>query len=147
MSTPDFIAPTVLVNVSPDSPVMQEEIFGPILPVLEVDNVQQVIDFVNARPSPLGLYVFAEDQHVAGQILDSTTSGDAAVNDCTIQPLIPDLPFGGVGNSGMGKYHGEWGFRTYTNARGVLFHGTEIDPDLRYPPYSSQKALRELVAS
>jgi acyl-CoA reductase-like NAD-dependent aldehyde dehydrogenase len=142
-----FIAPTVLVNVSPDSPVMQEEIFGPILPVLEVDSVQQVINFVNARPSPLGLYVFAEDQHVAEQILDSTTSGDAVVNDCTIQPLIPDLPFGGVGNSGMGKYHGEWGFRTYTNARGVLYHGTRIDPDLRYPPYSSQKALRELVAS
>ena len=72
---------------------------------------------------------------MAAQILDSTTSGDAAVNDCTIQPLIPDLPFGGVGNSGMGKYHGEWGFRTYTNARGVLYHGTRIDPDLRYPPY------------
>jgi acyl-CoA reductase-like NAD-dependent aldehyde dehydrogenase len=110
-----FIAPTVLVNVSPDAPVMQEEIFGPILPVLEVDNAQKVIDFVNARPSPLGLYVFAEDQHVAEAILDSTTSGDAAVNDCTIQPLIPD-------------------FRTYTNARGVLYHGTQIDPDLRYPP-------------
>jgi acyl-CoA reductase-like NAD-dependent aldehyde dehydrogenase len=132
-----FIAPTVLVNVSSDSPVMQEEIFGPILPVLEVDRVRQVIDFVNARPSPLGVYVFAEDQHVARQILDSTTSGDAAVNDCTIQPLIPDLPFGGVGNSGMGKYHGEWGFRAYTNARGVLYHGAQTDPDLRYPPYSS----------
>src|SRR5277367_1385807 len=88
-----FIAPTVLVNVSPDSPVMQEEIFGPILPVLEVDSVQQVIDFVNARPSPLGLYIFAEDQHVANQILGSTSSGDAAINECTIQPLIPDLPF------------------------------------------------------
>jgi aldehyde dehydrogenase (NAD+) len=142
-----FIAPTVLVNVSPDSPVMQEEIFGPILPVLEVDSVQQVIDFVNARPSPLGLYLFAEDQRVTEQILNATTSGDAAVNDCTVQPLIHDLPFGGVGNSGMGKYHGEWGFRAYTNARGVLHHGTRIDPDLRYPPYSRQKALRELVAS
>jgi aldehyde dehydrogenase (NAD+) len=141
-----FIAPTVLVNVSPESPAMQEEIFGPILPVLEVDNVQQAIDFVNARPSPLGLYVFAEDEHVVEQILGSTTSGDAAVNDCTIQPLVPDLPFGGVGNSGMGKYHGEWGFRTYTNARGVLYHGTAIDPDLRYPPYSHQ-AIGEPVAS
>jgi aldehyde dehydrogenase (NAD+) len=130
-----FLAPTVLVNVSPDAPVMQEEIFGPILPVLEVDNVQQVIDFVNARPSPLGLYVFTEDQHVAKQILDSTASGDAAVNDCSIQPLLPDLPFGGVGNSGMGKYHGEWGFRTWTNARGVLYRSTWTDPDLRYPPY------------
>src|SRR3954469_16271873 len=142
-----FIAPTVLVNVSPDSPVMQEEIFGPILPVLEVDSVRQVIDFVNARPSPLGLYVFAEDERVAGQILGSTTSGDAAVNDCTIQPLIPDLPFGGVGNSGMGKYHGEWGFRAYTNARGVLYHGAQTDSNLRYPPYSSQKASHELVTS
>jgi aldehyde dehydrogenase (NAD+) len=131
-----FIAPTVLANVPPDWPVMQEEIFGSILPVLEVESVQQVIDFVNARPSPLGLYVFAEDQHVAELILQLTTSGDAAVNDCTIQPLIPDLPFGGVGNSGMGKYHGEWGFRTYANARGVLYHGTRFDPDLRYPPYS-----------
>jgi acyl-CoA reductase-like NAD-dependent aldehyde dehydrogenase len=134
-----FIAPTVLVDVSPDSPVMQEEIFGPILPVLEVESVQEVIDFVNARPSPLGLYVFAEDEGVAEQSLNSTTSGDAAVNDCTIQPLIPDLPFGGVGNSGMGKYHGEWGFRAYTNARGILNHSTRVDPDLRYPPYSGVK--------
>jgi aldehyde dehydrogenase (NAD+) len=126
---------------------MQEEIFGPILPVLEVANVQPVIDFVNARPSPLGLYVFAEDQRVVEQILGATTSGDAAVNDCTVQPLIHDLPFGGVGNSGIGKYHGEWGFRAYTNARGVLYHGTRVDPDRRYPPYSSQKALRVPVAS
>ena len=122
---------------------MQEEIFGPILPVLEVDNVRQVIDFINARPSPLGLYVFAEDQHVVKRILDSTTSGDAAINDCTIQPLIPDLPFGGVGNSGMGKYHGEWGFRTFTNARGVLYHRTWIDPNHRYPPYSSQNVASD----
>ena len=71
----------------------------------------------------------------------------AIVNDCSLHPLVPELPFGGVGNSGMGKYHGEWGFRTYTNARGVLYHGTRTDPDRRYPPYSSQKASRELVAS
>jgi aldehyde dehydrogenase (NAD+) len=142
-----FIAPTVLVNVSPDSPVMQEEIFGPILPVLEVDNVEQAIDFVNARPSPLGLYVFAEDQRVTEQILDATTSGDAAVNDCTIHPLIHDLPFGGVGNSGMGKYHGEWGFRAYTNARGVLYHSTQMDLDVRYPPYSRNKLLSETAAA
>jgi aldehyde dehydrogenase (NAD+) len=140
-----FIAPSVLVNVSPDAPVMQEEIFGPILPVLEVDDVQEVINFVNARPSPLGLYLFAEDQRVTEQILNSTTSGDAAVNDCTIQPLIHDLPFGGVGNSGMGKYHGVWGFRTYTNARGVLYHSTRIDLGVRYPPYDRHKLLRGLA--
>src|SRR6266550_2363670 len=141
-----FIAPTVLVNVSPDSPLMQDEIFGPILPVLEVDSVEQVINFVNARPSPLGLYLFSEDQSVTEQILNSTASGDAVVNDCTLQPVIHDLPFGGVGNSGMGKYHGEWGFRAYSNARGVLAHSTRIDiGGLRYPPYDRNRILREMV--
>jgi aldehyde dehydrogenase (NAD+) len=140
-----FIAPTILINVSPESPVMQEEIFGPILPVLEVDSVREAVDFVNARPRPLGLYVFAEDQRVTEQILDATVSGDAAVNDCTIQPIIHDLPFGGVGNSGMGKYHGEWGFRAYTNARGVLYHSTRMDFAVRYPPYDRRKLLRAMV--
>ncbi len=141
-----YIAPTVLVNVSPDSPAMQEEIFGPILPVLEVRTVQEAIDFINARPSPLGLYVFARDQAVAEQILDSTASGGAAVNDCTLQPIVHDLPFGGVGNSGMGKYHGEWGFRAYTNARGILYHSTRLDLGVRYPPYDRNQALRRIVA-
>jgi len=140
-----FIAPTVLVNVSPDSPIMQEEIFGPILPVLEVENLLEVIDFVNARPSPLGLYVFAENELVAEQLLESTRSGDAAINDCTVQPIINDLPFGGVGNSGMGKYHGEWGFRAYTNARGVLNHSTRLDLGIRYPPYDRYRMLREIA--
>src|SRR6266576_2039968 len=141
-----FIAPTILTNVSPDSPAMQEEIFGPILPVLEVDSVQDVIKFVNARPCPLGLYVFSEDSSVTEQILSSTSSGDADVNDCTLQPTIHDLPFGGVGNSGMGKYHGEWGFRAYSNARGVLSHSTKIDiGGLRYPPYDHNRILREIV--
>jgi aldehyde dehydrogenase (NAD+) len=140
-----FIAPTVLVNVSPESPVMQEEIFGPVLPILEVANVKEVIDFVNARPSPLGLYLFVEDQSVTEQILASTTSGDAAVNDCTVQPIIHDLPFGGVGDSGMGKYHGEWGFRAYTNTRGILYHSTRIDLGVRYPPYDRNKLFRAIV--
>jgi len=124
---------------------MQEEIFGPILPILEVGNVDEVIDFVNARPSPLGLYLFAEDRSVTEQILTSTTSGAAVVNDCTVQPIIHDLPFGGVGDSGMGKYHGEWGFRAYTNARTVLSHGTTIDLGVRYPPYDHNKMLRSMV--
>ncbi|MDM0082880.1 aldehyde dehydrogenase family protein [Variovorax sp. J31P179] len=133
-----YIAPTILVNTPLDSPVMQEEIFGPILPVLEVGSVEEVINYVNARPKPLGLYVFAEDLEVAERILGATESGDAGINDCTIHPLVPELPFGGVGNSGMGKYHGEWGFRAYTNARGVLYRGTAEDPGVRYPPYPSK---------
>ncbi len=141
-----FIAPTILVNVAPDSPVMQEEVFGPILPVLEVDSIDAVIESVNAQPSPLGLYVFADDSDAATRILDATRSGDAAVNDCTVQPLVRELPFGGVGNSGMGKYHGEWGFRAYTNARGVLHHSTMLDPGVRYPPYSENERLRGLIS-
>jgi len=141
-----YLAPTVLVNVATDAPVMQDEIFGPILPVLQVRDLREAIDFVNARPSPLGLYVFAEDRAVAEQVLSSTASGDAVVNDCTLQPIIHALPFGGVGNSGMGKYHGEWGFRTYTNARGVLYHSTGLDPSVRYPPYDQNQLLRRTVA-
>src|SRR5262249_44844089 len=114
--TDRFIAPTGLVNVSPETPGMQEEVFRPILPNLEVEHVNEAIDFVNARTSPLGLYLFAEDRSATEQILAATTSGAALVNDCTIQPIIHDLPFGGVGSSGTGKYHGEWGFRAYTNA-------------------------------
>jgi aldehyde dehydrogenase (NAD+) len=130
-----YVAPTILVNTPLDSPVMQEEIFGPVLPVLEVGSVEEVIEYVNARPKPLGLYIFSEDPDVAERILGATESGNAAVNECAIHPLVPDLPFGGVGNSGMGKYHGEWGFRAYTNARGVLYHRTDADPGVRYPPY------------
>jgi aldehyde dehydrogenase (NAD+) len=140
-----YIAPTVLVDVSPNSPIMQEEVFGPILPVLEIESVEAVIKWVNDRPSPLGLYVFSEDLAVAEQILGATSSGDAVVNDCAIHPLFPELPFGGVGNSGMGKYHGRWGFEAFTNARGVLYHGAKIDPRVRYPPYSKHTLKRRII--
>jgi aldehyde dehydrogenase (NAD+) len=138
-----YIAPTILTNVPRSAPVMQEEIFGPILPVLEIDSVDEAIAEVNARPSPLALYVFAAERDVATRILDATASGDAVVNDCMVHPLVRELPFGGVGNSGMGKYHGEWGFRAYSNARGVLHRGSRPDTSLRYPPYSRRTRLRE----
>jgi aldehyde dehydrogenase (NAD+) len=141
-----YLAPTVLVNVSPESPAMREEIFGPILPVLEVGSVTEVIEFVNARPSPLGMYVFSQDRSTTERILNSTSSGGAVVNDCTLQPIVRNLPFGGVGNSGMGKYHGEWGFRAYSNARGVLYHSTVVDfGGVRYPPYEHNRRLRDFV--
>lgn len=143
-ATERYIAPTVLVDVSPDSPIMQEEVFGPILPVLEIGSVEAVIEWVNSRPRPLGLYIFTEDPGVAECILDSTQSGDAVINDCTIHPLVPELPFGGVGNSGMGKYHGRWGFEAFTNARGVLYHSAAIDPGVRYPPYSQHTLERKI---
>jgi aldehyde dehydrogenase (NAD+) len=106
-----YIAPTVLVDVPVESPIMQDEVFGPVLPVLEIDSIEAVIDWVNERPRPLGLYVFADDEDVVERILGATDSGGACVNDCAVHPLISELPFGGVGNSGMGKYHGRWGFK------------------------------------
>jgi acyl-CoA reductase-like NAD-dependent aldehyde dehydrogenase len=142
-----YIAPTVLVDVSPDSPIMQDEVFGPILPILDIDSVNAVVEWVNTHPRPLGLYVFAEDEKVAEEILDRTESGDAAVNDCSIQPLIPELPFGGVGNSGMGKYHGRYGFESFTNARGVLYHGGKLDPSVKYPPYAKHRGVHDAIES
>jgi acyl-CoA reductase-like NAD-dependent aldehyde dehydrogenase len=139
-----YIAPTVLVDVAWDSPIMHEEIFGPILPVLEIDSVPGVIKWVNGNPHLLGLYIFAEDDDITDQILSMTGSGDAVVNDCSLHPLVPELPFGGVGNSGMGKYHGHWGFEAFTNARGVLYHSPMIDPGVRYPPYSEHRRERAL---
>jgi aldehyde dehydrogenase (NAD+) len=143
-ATERYIAPTVLVDVSPDSLIMQEEVFGPILPLLEIASVEAVIEWVNSRPRPLGLFVFAEDRGVPERILDATESGDAVINDCTIHPLLPELPFGGVGNSGMGKYHGRWGFEAFTNARGVLYHSTTIDLGVRYPPYAKHTIERKI---
>ena len=132
-----YIAPTVLVDVSPDSPIMQEEVFGPILPVLEIDSVEAVIDWVNepaasARAVRVRRGRRCRRAHPRGD----RTQAMPAINDCAIHPLVPELPFGGVGNSGMGKYHGRWGFEAFTNARGVLYHSAQIDAGVRYPPYS-----------
>jgi len=139
-----YIAPTVLVDPSPDSPIMQEEVFGPILPVIEVDSIEKVIQSIKSQPPPLGTYVFAEDLSVAERILDATESGSACINECTIQPFFPELPFGGVGNSGMGKYNGRFSFESFTNARGVLYHSARIDPGVRYPPYSQHTFERKI---
>jgi len=142
----NYIAPTVIVDPALDSPIMQQEVFGPILPVLEIDSVAAVIDWVNNHPRPLGLYLFAEDDDVVEQILDGTESGDAVVNDCSLHPLVPELPFGGVGNSGMGKYHGRFGFEAFTNARGVLGIRRTPNTSLNGPssPSSEQRPMTEV---
>jgi len=107
---------------------VKEEVFGPILPVLEVNSAEAVIHWVNSRPHPLGLCVSADDIGIAERILDATEPGNAAINECTIHPMIPELPFGGVGNSGVGKYHGRWGVEAFTNAHAVMYHSSGIDP-------------------
>ena len=135
------IEPTVLVDVPVDSPIMQEEVFGPIMPVLEIDSVEKVIDWVNDRPRPLGLYVFTEDEDIAERILEATNSGDACVNDCSVHPLVPELPFGGPPLR-HGQIPRPVGLRVFTNARGVLYHSARIDPGVKYPPYSEHTRER-----
>ncbi len=134
-----YIAPTVLEDVSPDAPIMQEEIFGPILPVLTVPNVESAIEFVNRRDKPLALYVFTNDKQTAERVIERTSSGGACVNDCVSHLVPPELPFGGVGPSGMGAYHGKAGFDTFTHKKSVLDKATKLDAPLRYPPYADQK--------
>ena len=142
-----YIAPTVLVDPSPDSPVMTQEIFGPILPIREIGSVEETIEWIGDRPHPLGLYIFTGQPAVAEEILARTSSGGVCINDCAVQPMIDDLPFGGVGESGLGKYHGRFGFETFSHARAVYDHSTRVDPDLKYPPYSKRKKAREVAHS
>ena len=134
-----YLAPTVLAGVSPEAEVMSEEIFGPILPVLAVDNVDEAVGFVNARPHPLALYVFTDDAPTAERIIERTKSGGVVVNHTMIHLGVPELPFGGVGASGFGAYHGEAGFGRFSHRRGVLVKATKPDPSVTYPPYKRWK--------
>lgn len=134
-----FIAPTVLVDPDLDSPLMDEEIFGPLLPVVEVADVDEAIAFVDARPHPLALYVFAERREVVARVLERTTAGGVTVNGTIMHLTNPNLPFGGVGESGMGAYHGRAGVEIFQHRKPVLSRGTRMDPSLAYPPYSDRK--------
>jgi aldehyde dehydrogenase (NAD+) len=129
------IEPTVIVDPSPTDPVMADEIFGPILPVLTVESLDHAVDFVNSRPKPLALYVFASGE-LGGDLIDRIPSGGAVINHVAMHCLVPSLPFGGVGASGMGAYHGKWGFETLSHRRAVLSKTAKPDPRLVYPPYS-----------
>jgi aldehyde dehydrogenase (NAD+) len=133
-----YIAPTVMDQVSPDAPVMQDEIFGPILPVLEYDELEEAIAFVSARPKPLALYVFSKNKAVQQRVLQSTSSGGVCVNDTVLQVGVPDLPFGGVGDSGMGSYHGKTSFDTFSHFKSILYKPFWLDFKLRYAPYADK---------
>lgn len=135
-----YFEPTLLRDVSPDAPVMKDEIFGPILPIIKVEDTDAAIRFVTARPKPLALYVFSENGQTSARVLERTSAGGACVNDTITHLAVPELPFGGVGPSGMGAYHGKSGFDTFSHMKSVLTKGTLIDPSLRYPPYTQSKA-------
>jgi aldehyde dehydrogenase (NAD+) len=134
-----YIAPTVLRNTAPDSRVMSEEIFGPILPVLPVDDVDDALRFVNDRDHPLALYLFSESKAVQDRVLAETTSGGACVNTTVMHVAVPELPFGGIGPSGMGAYHGKASFELFSHKKSVLTKPARPDPKIAYPPYTKLK--------
>jgi aldehyde dehydrogenase (NAD+) len=138
--TPDrYIAPTILRDVREDDPVMQEEIFGPILPVISVLTVDDAIAYINRGPKPLALYVFSRDKRAQERVIASTSAGGSTVNHVWLHLGVPHLPFGGVGDSGTGAYHGRHSFETFSHRRAVLKKPALPDPPLLFPPYSSSK--------
>ena len=133
------IQPTILDNVSPEDPVMQEEIFGPVLPIQTYDTIQEAQDFINSRPHPLALYLFSEDRGVQERFLRRVPFGGGCINDTIIHLASSRLPFGGVGDSGMGGYHGRASFDTFSRRKSIVKKSTWMDLSLRYPPYTEKK--------
>jgi len=134
-----YIAPTLLTDVHPDAEVMREEIFGPVLPVMTYSVLDEAISFITSRPKPLALYVFSGSSDIQNEVIERTSSGGACINDVVMHLAVPELPFGGVGTSGMGAYHGRASFDTFSHARAVLTKTEHLDVPLRYPPYSDTK--------
>ena len=129
-----FLAPTILAEVPPEAPVMQEEIFGPILPVVEFDDLAAALAGLRGRPTPLALYVFTKNRATEARVLAATRSGGACVNDVVMHMAGTGLPFGGLGESGMGAYHGRAGFEAFSHRRAVMRRATWLDTPFRYPP-------------
>ncbi|MDX6743226.1 aldehyde dehydrogenase family protein [Actinocorallia sp. A-T 12471] len=138
---------TVVVDPDPDAPLMTEEIFGPILPIVRYDSLKDAIDFVRARPKPLAAYLFSPSKDDERAFLADVSAGGVVVNHVMFHVLNPHLPFGGVGNSGMGAYHGEFGFQTFSHRKAVLRKPQSPDPKLIYPPYTegTRKLLRRFM--
>ncbi|MEM9286539.1 MAG: aldehyde dehydrogenase family protein, partial [Pseudomonadota bacterium] len=135
-----YIAPTILRDVAPDAPAMQEEIFGPILPVIKVADMDEAIAFINERDKPLAVYAFTGSNATGERFVNETSSGTIMVNDAVLFQLNHHLPFGGVGESGMGGFHGKHTFDAFSHMKSVMKRGFFADSALRYPPYTD-KAL------
>ena len=141
-----YIAPTVLTGVAPDSLAMQEEIFGPVLPIVRADTLDDAIDAIRKGDKPLSAYLFTGDKQAEARFLDEVSCGSACINDVMMFMAVHELPFGGVGPSGMGAYSGKRGFETFSHMKAVMKRGWWPDLDVRYAPYTSKKfkLLRKL---
>lgn len=134
-----YCAPTILRDVSPDSQVMKDEIFGPVLPVLRYASLEEALGIMRSVRHPLAVYIFSKDRSFQQYVIEHTQSGGVCINDLMFQAAIPSLPFGGAGESGMGAYHGRAGFETFSRPRSVHLKGTFPENVLRYPPFGKRK--------
>ena len=145
--TTKYISPTIVLDPELSSPLMEQEIFGPILPIITVEHISQAVAFINQRSKPLALYLYSNDSAFEDHVLHNTSAGNVCINDGFMFMVNPDLPFGGVGNSGMGSYHGQTGFDTFSHLKAVMKRSFKFDVPLRYPPFSKTKSmiLRKLL--
>lgn len=140
-----LIEPTVMDNITWEMPVMEEEIFGPLCPILTYENIHEAVQAINARPKPLALYLFTENEDVQDYVLSSVSFGGGCVNDTLMHLATPYLPFGGVGESGMGSYHGEHSFHTFSHRKSVLKQTNRFDFKFRYPSKNGLAILKKLM--
>ncbi|HLR33814.1 MAG TPA: aldehyde dehydrogenase [Tissierellales bacterium] len=141
-----YISPTLINQDSWDGPIMEEEIFGPILPIIEYETLDEIIEKINNRPKPLALYFFSSNKEKSEKIINNISFGGGAINDTIMHLSSPYLPFGGVGPSGMGSYHGKKSFDTFTHYKSILKKSNLIDPNFRYPPYKGKlKAVKKIL--
>ncbi len=143
-ATERYIAPTLIDEIEPDFPIMQEEIFGPILPVITFGHVDQAISHINSHEKPLAFYYFGRNKQ-AKEVLAKTTSGGGCINDTLMHIANHSLPFGGVGNSGMGKYHGHGSFLAFSNSRAIVNTPTWIDLPIKYAPFKGFKWAKKII--
>ncbi|SHG53497.1 aldehyde dehydrogenase (NAD+) [Salegentibacter echinorum] len=139
-----YIAPAILDKVKAEDKIMQDEIFGPILPVMEFTELEEAISYINNNEKPLALYYFGNNK-TANKVLNQTSSGGACINDTLLHVANHKLPFGGVGNSGMGKYHGKESFLAFTHERGVMSSSTKLDIPVKYPPYKFFSLIKKII--
>jgi aldehyde dehydrogenase (NAD+) len=139
-----YMAPTIIDEVKPDFPIMQEEIFGPVLPVMTFDKIDEAIAFVNANEKPLAFYYFGKNRQ-ARKVLDQTTSGGGCINDTILHIANHHLPFGGVGNSGLGKYHTRRSFLAFSNERSILTSPTWFDLPVKYVPFKWFRWVKKII--
>ncbi len=142
-----YIEPTLIDRITPDDPIMQEEIFGPLLPILDYTRLEDVIGIINKGEKPLAMYFFSESRSKNSRLLSSTSSGGGCINDTIMHVSNPRMPFGSVGNSGMGCYHGKFSFDTFSHQRSILRKSTLFNPTIAYPPYGNKLGRTRWILS